>query len=182
MKASAAWEVAGSFLGSEADFYKQEYGIVQYIRLYGSKHVLRLVGQVRFAEEFGDSEDVPIFERLFLGGPSTIRGFKYRMVGPKDELCEPIGGKSSLLLSAEYDYPIYGPVRGAVFYDTGNVWYDSYELDPSDLRAGTGVGLRILIPLMGAPVPINLDYGWPIDRDDCVGRSGRFHFSMGFNF
>ncbi len=182
MKASAAWEVAGSFLGSEADFYKQEYGIVQYIRLYGSKHVLRLVGQVRFAEEFGDSEDVPIFERLFLGGPSTIRGFKYRKVGPKDELCEPIGGKSSLLLSAEYDYPIYGPVRGAVFYDTGNVWYDSYELDPSDLRAGTGVGLRILIPLMGAPVPINLDYGWPIDRDDCVGRSGRFHFSMGFNF
>ncbi|NQT84985.1 outer membrane protein assembly factor BamA [bacterium] len=182
MKTSAAWEVAGGFIGSDADFLKHDYGVTQYIRLYGSKHVLRLVGRVSFAQEFGDSEDVPIFERLFLGGPTTIRGFRYRMVGPKDELGEPIGGKSSLLLSAEYDYPIYGPLRGAVFYDTGNVWYDSYEIDPSDLRAGTGVGLRIVIPLMGRPIPINVDYGWPIDRDKWANKSGRFHFSMGFNF
>jgi len=182
MKASAGWEVAGDFLGSDADFLKHEYNVAQYIRLYGSKHVLRLLGKLSFAEEFGDSVDVPIFERLFLGGLTTIRGFRYRMVGPKDELGEPIGGKSSLLLSAEYDYPIYGPLRGAVFYDTGNVWYDSYEIDPSDLRAGAGVGLRIVIPLMGSPIPINLDYGWPIDRDEWVSKSGRFHFSMGFNF
>ncbi len=182
MRASASWQVAGSFLGSDEDFLKQDYSAVQYIRLYGRKHVLRLLARVGFAQEFGESDDVPIFERLFLGGPTTIRGFRYRMVGPKDELGEPIGGKSSLLLSAEYDYPIYGPLRGALFYDTGNVWYDSYDIDPSDLRAGTGVGLRIIIPFMGAPIPINLDYGWPVDRDEWSSKSGRFHFSMGFNF
>ncbi len=182
MRASGSWLVAGSFLGSQEEFYKQEYGVTQYIRLYGDKHILRLLGRVSFAQEFGDSEDVPIFERYFLGGPATVRGFRYREVGPKDELGEPIGGKSSLLLSAEYDYPIIGPLRGAVFYDTGNVWYDSYEIDPSDLRAGAGLGIRIIIPFMGAPVPINLDYGWPIDRDEWASKSGRFHFSMGFNF
>jgi outer membrane protein assembly complex protein YaeT len=182
MRASADWQVAASFLGSEEDFYKHEYRIAQYIRLYGKKHILRLLARVGFAEEFGDSERVPIFERYFLGGPTTVRGFKYRMVGPKDELGESIGGRSSLLLSAEYEYPIYGPLRGAVFYDTGNVWEDSYDIDPSDLRAGTGVGLRIIIPLLGSPIPINLDYGWPIDRDEWTSKSGRFHFSMGFNF
>ncbi len=113
---------------------------------------------------------------------TTIRGFKYRRVGPKDEFGMPIGGKSALVLSAEYNYPIYGPLGGAVFYDTGNVWYDSYEIDPSDLRAGTGVGLKLYIPIMGQVVPINLYYGWPIDRDEWTGAGGRFHFSMGFNF
>lgn len=182
MRASGAWEVAGSFLGSDAEFVKQDYSVAQYIRLYGSKHILRLVGRLSFAQEFGDSEDVPIFERLFLGGIRTIRGFKYRMVGPKDDFGMPIGGKSSLLFSAEYNYPIYGPLRGAVFYDTGNVWYDSYDIDPSDLRAGAGIGARIHIPFMGQVVPINLDYGWPVDRDEWTSSGGRFHFSMGFNF
>ncbi len=182
MRAQADLQVAGGFLGSEEEFYKHEYRIAQYIPLYGKKHVLRLLGRIGFADEFGDSERVPIFERYFLGGPTTVRGFKYRKVGPKDVFGEPIGGNSSLLLSAEYEYPIYGPLRGAVFYDTGNVWVDSYEIDPSDLRAGTGVGLRINIPLMGRPIPINLDYGWPIDRDEWTSKSGRFHFSMGFNF
>ncbi|MDP2896604.1 MAG: outer membrane protein assembly factor BamA [bacterium] len=179
---SGSWQVAGSFLGSDEEFFKHEYRAAHYIRLYGRRHILRLLGRVGFAQEIGDADDVPIFERLFLGGPTTIRGFRYRTVGPKDELGEPIGGKSMLMLSAEYDYPIYGPLRGAIFYDTGNVWYDSYDVDPSDLRAGAGVGVRIIIPVMGQPIPINLDYGWPIDRDEWASKSGRFDFSMGFNF
>ncbi len=182
MRVSGAWQVAGSFLGSDADFLKHEYSVAQYIRLYGSKHILRLVGKLNFAQEFGGSENVPIFERFYLGGIGKIRGFRPRMVGPKDDLGMPIGGKSSLLLSAEYTYPIYGPLQGAVFYDTGNVWYDSYDIDLSDLRAGVGPGLRIHIPFMGAVVPVNIYYGWPIDKDKWVGSSGRFHFSMGFNF
>lgn len=182
MRASGAWEVAGSFLGSDADFIKQEYAVAQYIRLYGSKHILRLIGRLSFAQEFGDSEDVPIFERLFLGGTTTMRGFRYREVGPKDELGEPIGGKSSLLLSAEYSYPIYGPVRGAVFCDAGNVWYESYEIDPSDLRAAAGPGVRIIIPFMGQVVPVSLYYGWRIDWDEWTGGGGRFHWSLGFTF
>lgn len=182
MRLSGSWEVAGSFLGSDEEFFKHEYRAVQYIRLYGRKHILRLLARAGFAEEIGDADDVPIFERFFLGGGTTIRGFDYRWVGPKDEFGEPIGGKSMLMLSAEYNYPIYGPLRGAVFYDTGNVWYDSYDMDLSDLRAGAGLGLRIIIPVMGQPIPINLDYGWPIDRDEWSSDSGQFDFSMGFNF
>ena len=179
---SGSWEVAGSFLGSDEEFFKHDYRAVHYIRLYGRKHILRLLARAGFAEEIGDADDVPIFERFFLGGGTTIRGFDYRWVGPKDELGEPIGGKSMLMFSAEYNYPIYGPLRGAVFYDTGNVWYDSYDVDLSDLRAGVGVGLRIIIPVMGQPIPVNLDYGWPIDRDEWSSDSGQFDFSMGFNF
>lgn len=179
---SGSWEVAGSFLGSDEEFFKHDYRAVHYIRLYGRKHILRLLARAGFADEIGDADDVPIFERFFLGGGTTIRGFDYRWVGPKDELGEPIGGKSMVMFSAEYNYPIYGPLRGAVFYDTGNVWYDSYDVDLSDLRAGVGVGLRLIIPVMGQPIPINLDYGWPIDRDEWTSKSGEFDFSMGFNF
>ena len=179
---SVAFEYAGGFLGGDTDFTREEVDLVKYIPVYG-RHVLRLWGRYRTMKEFGDSEGVPIFERFFIGGRTSVRGYDYREIGPKDETGEPLGGKSSLLLSAEYTFPLYENfLRGAVFYDTGNVWEDSYEFEMDELMAGWGVGLRIIIPKLG--LPVNLDYSWPLNAEDdpFLVDEGRFDFSLGFTF
>jgi outer membrane protein insertion porin family len=177
---SASFEYAGGILQGDTDFTREELEASQYIPIFG-RHVFRLLGKYGTMEEFGDSESVPIFERFFLGGRNTVHGYDYRHIGPKDETGEPLGGKSMLLLSAEYTYPIYENIlRGAVFYDTGSVSVDSYEFNTEDMKAGWGVGLRILIPKLN--IPVNLDYSWPLDADEFDEDEGRFDFSLGFDF
>jgi len=175
-----AEEVGAEVLGSDDEFHKETLAATYYLS-FAEGHVIRLRGELAAVEEFGDSEDVSIFERLFLGGGRTIRGFDFREVGPKDELGEPVGGKSSLLLSVEYTFPLVDPIRGAVFYDTGDVWEDAYTYELNDLRAGAGIGLRIMMPVFGG-FPFNIDYAWPIDRDDFVSDEPRLDFSFGFQF
>jgi len=174
-------EVGADMLASDEEFHKETVTAAIYFPVFDG-HVLKLRGEIGAVEEFGDSDDVSIFERLFLGGARTVRGFDFRDVGPKDEFGEAVGGKSSFLLSAEYTFPLVDPIRGAIFYDTGNVWADAYNYEFGDLRAGVGIGLRIMIPAFGGQFPFNIDYAWPIDRDEFVDDSPRLDFSFGFQF
>ena len=177
---SISFEYAGGILQGDTDFTREEISISQYIPVYGL-HVVKLLGQYGTMEEFGDSDNVPIFERFFLGGRNTVHGYEYRYVGPKDETGEPLGGKSMALFSVEYTFPLYENIlRGAVFYDTGSVTPESYDFDADAFKAGWGVGLRILIPKLN--IPVNLDYSWPLDPDEFDKDEGRFDFSLGFDF
>ena len=66
--------------------------------------------------------ELPIFEKLYLGGEYSIRGFDIRSIGPRDldhQLV--LGGNKSLLFNAEYIIQIAGPVRLVMFYDAGQV-------------------------------------------------------------
>lgn len=177
MRNTIGAELAGGILGFDRDFYKFTTQHSLYVPL-PLDLILRLSGQAGAIENYGDSERVPLFERFFLGGANTIRGFDYRDVGPKDENGEPIGGKSMVMGSIELTFPIITKIRGAVFYDTGNVYTDYMEFDLGDMRSGAGVGLRLELPIG----PIRLDYGWPIDRDEFQDSSGRFDFNIGYSF
>ena len=107
-----------------------------------------------------------------------MRGFKYRHVAPYEE-GEPIGGKTSALLTAEYTVPITRKIlRGVVFYDIGNVWMDSYEMDAT-YCSDVGVGLRLDVPNF----PIRLEYAWPQEICGDVERTGgRFNVWLGYGF
>ncbi|MBI3266181.1 MAG: outer membrane protein assembly factor BamA [Chlamydiae bacterium] len=177
MRNAISGELAGGPLGLDRDFTKYVTKHSIYFPLPLSL-VLRLSGQAGLVDSFGDTDRVPLFERFFLGGANTIRGFKFRDVGPKDENGEPIGGSSMIMGSTELTFPIIEKVRGAVFYDTGNVYEDYGEFDLGDLRAGAGIGLRLELPIG----PIRLDYGWPIDRDRFQDSKGRFDFNIGYSF
>ena len=110
-----------------------------------------------------------------------MRGFKERSIGPQDSANGQVtGGKSELLMTAEFITPIYEKTLFyALFVDAGNVWQDSYEVHPSELNVGAGMGIRIHLPI-GA---FTLDYGWPIVRDQPdVSTSGRLHFNLGYTF
>ena len=162
-------ELAGGPFGGDRDFYKLGakgawYKEIRY------EWVLSALGSVDYAQEYGDSEDVPIFERLFAGGTYTIRGYPFRWVGPEDENGDPLGGKFRALSTVELTFPIAGEaVRGAVFTDAGNVWEEAGDID-GHLVVGSGVGLRMKTPLG----PVRLDWAYGFDRN-----AGRLHFSLG---
>ncbi len=124
-----------------------------------------------------DGERLPLFERFYLGGPNTIRGFKFRKVSPIDDAGVRIGGDTELLGNAEYIVPLPLNIRVAGFFDTGNVYGFGVKFDPTDLRYAAGAGVRWLSPFG----PIRLDYGVNLDRR--IGEDfGAFHFSVGSPF
>jgi outer membrane protein insertion porin family len=190
-RGSISGTLAGGPLGAETDYYGGEVRAAQHFPLFlGS--VLSFRGYATAVQEFGDSDRVPIFDRIFMGGPRTVRAFKHRKVGPKDDTCEPIGGRSGAFGSAEWAIPIVESIlRFAVFYDCGAVWMDVFKKstepveEPEDVIvgdgvfcAGYGIGLRLDIPNL----PIQLDYAWPTDADEMNDSSGRFSFSLGYTY
>jgi len=125
--------------------------------------------------------DVPFFERYFLGGAYSLRGFRYRDVAPQERGLygvgdEPVGGNTYYMAYAEYSIPIIDRVRLAAFYDMGNVYYDSYEFKPAEFNADVGLGLRLNLPIG----PLRFDYGIPVHDSNDVGGGGRFNFTVGY--
>jgi outer membrane protein insertion porin family len=169
--------VAGGPFGGDTDFYKLELESSWYFKGFFEGHVLELGARAGVVEAYGDSNRVPLFDRFFLGGANTLRGFKYRHVGPRDEFGEPIGGNTYWFGSAEYSVPIIERLRFAVFYDIGMVYPDAYDFDFKNYNDNWGIGLRINIPQMG---PLRLDYGFPVTHDPGASGKGRFQFSVGY--
>jgi len=177
-------QVAG--LGGDCNFYKLEMRSVWYFKGFREGHIIELGGKVGTSDVYGDSDKVPIFERYFLGGMYSLRGYKYREVGPRDIYGEPLGGDTYYFGWAEYSIPIIERVRFAMFYDIGDVFKDPYSFDPGKTATGddrkyfnddVGIGFRLDLPIG----PIRLDYGIPITHDSTSGSSGRFQFGVGFH-
>jgi outer membrane protein assembly complex protein YaeT len=127
----------------------------------------------------GADEDtaLPIDERFFTGGATTVRSFGERDLGPHDPKGNPIGGEFFTIFNVEYTFPLYGELQGAVFFDAGNLLPTSEEPGLDDMRYAVGLGLRYRLPIG----PIRLDYGFNPDQES--GEDfGAFHFSFGFAF
>jgi outer membrane protein insertion porin family len=137
-------------------------------------------GELAFVDGSGD---IPIFERMFLGGGRTLRGFEFRDVGPRDSdyTNEVYGGNSLGYVSMEYTIPIIETVRGAVFYDTGFVNADSWDPSPSDLYSDVGIGIRLKLPI--SPMPLALDYAMPVSSpDEEADKGGQFNFYLNYQY
>jgi len=174
---SAAGDVAGGFLGADRDFYRMIAASSVY--LPHAKHfVLELRARTGVVEAYGDSGEVPIFERFFGGGANTIRGFRERRVGPLDSASnDPIGGETMLMANADWVFPIVQQLKGAVFVDVGNVWRRVSDY-AEEFEAGTGVGVRLKTPLG----PVRLDLGYPLTQVKDEEKKLRFHFNISRGF
>ncbi len=144
--------------------------------------ILSLNGELATVNSVGGGE-IPIFERMFLGGGRTLRGFEFRDVGPRDTgyTNEVFGGNSLGYVSVEYTIPIIETVRAAVFSDNGFVNQDSWDANPSDLYSDVGIGIRLKLPI--SPLPLALDYAIPVSSpDDEADKGGQFNFSLSTQF
>lgn len=175
---SVTAEFAG--LGGDADFVKLEAMGSQYfvpIERFPD-HVIRIFGEAGVGSSYGSTGDIPLSERYFLGGGDSIRGFEFRGVGPKDENDEPIGGDAMMAGSVEYTFPLISRIRGAAFFDMGNVYQKPGDF-MDGIVASVGAGVRLNLPVG----PIKLDYGIPIITDQWTeGENGAFSFNVGTVF
>jgi len=169
-------QFVGGPLGGDKEFYTLELKTAWYFRGFYPGHILELVGRTGVAESL-QSEDVPFYERYYLGGLYSLRGFKYRSVSPReDHISEPIGGDTYWFGSAEYSIPIIERLRFAIFYDVGNVSVRPYDYSLNNFNDNVGFGIRLNLPIG----PLRLDYGIPITHDIWNSGSGRFQFGVGY--
>jgi outer membrane protein insertion porin family len=126
-------------------------------------------------------DNTPIFERFYAGGFSSIRGFAFRGVTPRDPVYGMgVGGDFQLLGTAQYLFPITADdmLKGVIFVDAGTVEPTITDWN-QNVRVAPGFGLRIAIPMMG-PAPIALDFAFPVTSEPGDVRQV-FSFFVGFN-
>ncbi len=193
--------VAGGPLGGSNNYYSMEFRGSKFFPIAEfQEQVLAVLGRVGVVNSFGKSNQsttrtvtdpntglptsltfvpgVPFYDRYFLGGPQTLRGFEFRTVGPKDAIGEPTGGGSYGFLSLEYSMDVVKPVRFAVFYDAGFVNKDAYDFNPAQYNDNFGIGLRLFV----AGAPLSLDFGIPLTGDKFNKKGTQFNFSFGTRF
>jgi outer membrane protein insertion porin family len=171
-----ALEFSFAGLGGDTQYYKFVAETAWFFPLPVFNLVWAVRGLYGMAEGWGGQE-VPIFERFFLGGATTLRGQRTRSVAPKDRQGEVIGGDKELLFSTELLIPIVARFRLALFFDAGNAYGFGTEFDPTNLRYGAGVGIRFFSPLG----PLRLDVGYNLDREPGEDQY-QFHFTVGAPF
>lgn len=142
---------------------------------------------------------IPIAERFFIGGATTLRGFALDEASPKQKMLlpdgdvvdgQPLGGNVLALVNFELRFPILGNLRGVVFSDNGNVYRRLEVIELLNWRYNMGFGFRYDTPLG----PLRVDYGFKLDRRtvrsiDCPDVStpcqesfGAWHVSLGHAF
>jgi outer membrane protein insertion porin family len=192
----------------DRSYVKTELSSAWYFKGLAPGHVLEVVGRGGVAQKIG-TEDVPFYDRYYLGGLRDLRGFDFPGVGPREVTqdgteYEPIGGDTFWMGSIEYSIPVMGPVRFATFFDIGNVsaepWHNAGF--PVIGKANEGLinnpfpgytqfdagntgtysdnwGIGLHIDIPNLG-PLRLDYGIPIRHDQFNSSSGKFQFGVGF--
>lgn len=122
-------------------------------------------------------ENLPIDERFFLGGATTVRSFRERELGPHDSRNYPTGGGAFSLLNIETDFPLLQSLKGALFFDAGSLSPSGQRVPVTDFGTALGVGLRYALPVG----PIRLDFGFNPKRKPSEDW-GAVHLSFGFAF
>lgn len=181
---NAGLTIAG--LGGDVETYTVEVGGTKHWQLRWDM-IFNLNARFTTVDSFGGDE-VPIFERQFLGGSRNLRGFEFRDIGRNDESGsrddasgEPLGGQTSAFVSGEVTFPIFQNIRGAAFTDWGVVNEDPWDLDISNLYGDVGLGLRLNLPFG----PLAIDYAIPVvnpSDDDEADQGGQFNFYLNYQF
>lgn len=179
--------VAPAQFGSDVPFFKLVGQHSHYLPV-NEDLTFVYVARVGWARALNSGDIVPIRERLFLGGRTTVRGFGENQIGPQGTLGDPLGGDFSVNVNTELRFPLIYGFGGVVFVNGGGVYLVDETATPGtcsgcgsvnlhDFRRSAGLGLRYHTPVG----PISLEYGFKLDRrpDESIGE---VHFSVGTIF
>lgn len=139
---------------------------------------LILAGRVTFGSVFGaDLDEVPVDERFYSGGGSSVRGYEYRTVSPLVD-DEPVGGRSQLEVSLEARQRLTEAIGLVLFVDGGSAFEDVYPEPGADMQWGAGLGVRIYTPAG----PFRLDVAVPLNKRDGIDDDFHLYASFGHTF
>ncbi len=146
-------------IGESTWYYPLPYGLTGFVK-----------GRFGVGAGYG-GEDLPASERFFLGGPTTVRGFGFRDIGPQDLDENPLGGTSFVQFNLEVGRSFSRVLRLVAFMDVGNVYSQDQQFDLGELRRSVGFGIRFITPVG----PVRMDWGFKLDR-----RPGERLVELGF--
>lgn len=153
---------AGGPFSGDSQFTKVEGSTAWYFPLFWGT-VLSLRGSA--GQVFENEEDaLPVYERFYLGGLNSIRGFDYADISPIDpDTGDRIGGDKMWFTNVEFVFPLLADngVNGVLFYDMGNVYNDDEDWDLANNKQAVGLGIRWFSP-MG---PLRLEWGYNLDPE-----------------
>ncbi|MEE2882510.1 MAG: outer membrane protein assembly factor BamA [Planctomycetota bacterium] len=183
------WYLEGGFshtggpIGGELDLLKLNLGTGWFKTISQDieemRHILAFRTSLGWVEPFGDTDFVPVFERYYLGGPRSLRGFDYRGAGPREDDRE-IGGTIRHRGSLEYTWPMLeNTLRGIVFTDFGNLAEDKASFSLDDYRVGVGGGVILNVPIFGQPLPISITWTEAVKSQE-GDRLQEFSFDLGW--
>jgi outer membrane protein insertion porin family len=187
IRITSAVQLTGGPLGGDLNYVKPNLEAVFYIP-HLRRTALGLRADVGFILPYGSTADVdpetgrndlPLYQRFFLGGETQIRGVNIRSVGPVDQFNRALGGNKYMLFNAEYYLDIGGPLRFVLFFDAGQAFLEGQGFRFKDLRTSTGAELRFIMPVLN--VPFRLIYALNPNRDPFQPRSA-FKFAVGTTF
>lgn len=174
----------GDIVGGDNEYWRVGFNVRKYFpvwKKYG--HVFQIGLRGETVDAFGD--DLPLYDRLFLGGSKSIRGVDFREIAPRIYAHEnkkgrytAWGGQTSWCMNMEYSVPVVKMLRIAAFSDLGSVGEDEFDFDTAWFCWSVGVGLRLDLEQF----PIRLDFATPVvDPDETVDEKV-FTFSVGYDF
>jgi outer membrane protein insertion porin family len=186
INANLSMLVAGPWLGGETYYYKPAMEASIFLPTFRKQNLAFRI-QAAYLNGY-DGHEIPLWERFFLGGEDTLRGFGVRSVFPLTKegrfFIDPQtltieGGNRYYLINSEYVFHVVEQVDLALFVDVGNTFHERQKWEAGNYRADAGVEMRFFIPTFN--VPLRLIYAnnlKPREGDDFSS----FQFSIGLTF
>jgi outer membrane protein insertion porin family len=172
------YRFSGGFLGGDIYLHKLKLEFTKFFSL-GRKHVFGMHAVYQYVVPFGADDDgddrvLPFYEKFFLGGERSIRGFDIYRIGPKDPEGYVIGGNKAFFMNFEYHIPLSEQFSFVFFYDLGNAYDTGQSINLNNIYTSLGLELKIYIPMMGVPFRLIFAYNPRLlSADDS-------HFHIGF--
>jgi len=165
------YQYSGGFLGGDIYLHKYKLEYARFVPLLKRRHVFGFHVVYQGMTPFG-SKEIPFYEKYFLGGERSIRGFDIYQLGPKNDDGYVTGGTQAFYINAEYRIPLNQQFSFVFFYDVGNAfdgpisWKDRYE--------SLGLELKVYVPMLGVPFRLIFAY------NPTTVREGDSHFAFRF--
>ncbi|NMC63830.1 MAG: outer membrane protein assembly factor BamA [SAR324 cluster bacterium] len=171
--------LASEMIASDANYYSLngKFSYLIPLHLFDRRFVISLASRLASAWTFDGTPEIPISQRFYAGGRTSVRGFSENSLGPRGLNGSVIGGDVLAVNNIQFNYLMNDSFAWHSFFDFGNIYLREREIDMTDLRKGTGLGMEYLSPVG----PIGIDIGFPLQRR--AGESSyRIYFTVGTLF
>jgi outer membrane protein insertion porin family len=152
----ATYRYSGGFLGGDVYLHKLKLEVVRFQPLW-SRHVLGLHFVYEGLMPFG-GKVIPFYEKYFLGGERSIRGYDIYTLGPRDSNGNVLGGTKSFMVNLEYAIPLTQQFSFVFFADVGNSYDVGTPIKLNDVYSSTGLELKIFVPMLNVPFRLIFAY------------------------
>ncbi len=165
----------------DLDFYKIRYTHKSAFPV-STSITYNFSSRLSYGDSYGETTDLPFFEKFFAGGPRSVHGYERNSLGPRDSNGDPFGGNVQVIFSSEFLIPLESfasseTFRLGLYWDTGNVFatVDSFTVD--ELRASVGLSAK-WFSVIG---PLEFSYAVPFN-DQPGDEITNFQFALGAAF